>query len=311
MSFTKFQRTYELTMGVNPQPDGTCDEAKVTMPYSVDFTITRKAVAASQTATIRIYNLGEKTRGQMFKDENTTDKGSDGGVVFRKLVFRAGYGDYKPVIFNGYVRSCYSFRDGTNFITEIEGYDGGLDMALGYVTASNKFNNREDILKFLNSKLSGADSSPIISSMTEAEAKKSSPERVVVLCGNVWDLIQTYSDGKAFMDGGKLVVLADDAALSGEIPQISSSSGLLGSPKRGKNKIDLEMLFEPRLLPGQRINLKSTTNKWFNGDYRVAGFTHTGMISPSVNGDCRTSVTLWGPQEFRIVGGNAQTLNTN
>jgi hypothetical protein len=307
----KFQRTYELKMGVSPDANGTTEDAIITMPYSMEFTVSRDTIASSQTAFIRIYNLGEKTRALLFKDENAPAEKDDKAVVLQKMELKAGYGEYLPTIFKGYTRYCYSYREGTNFITEIASYDGGESMALGYVAACEPFNNRKDILTFLNQRLPGADKAPYISSILPGVLEKMAPGRYTVLVGNVWDLIQTHSDTKAFIDNGKLVVLADEDSLLGDIPQITSASGLLGSPKRGQNKIEFEMLFEPRLIAGQRINLKSTTNRGFDGDYRVSGFTHRGMISPSVNGDCRTSVLLWGPQKIKFVNGEPITENTN
>ena len=64
------------------------------------------------------------------------------------------------------------------------------------------------------------------------------------------------------------------------------------------------MLFEPRLTLGQIINLQSTTNKQYNGLYKVVGFTHRGTISPAVCGDLRTTVNLFiGQGELSTIQG--------
>lgn len=66
------------------------------------------------------------------------------------------------------------------------------------------------------------------------------------------------------------------------------------------------MLFEPRLTIGQQVQLQSQTNRIFNGMYKVMGFEHSGMISPAVGGDCKSSVSLWlGTQVLETVTGRA------
>ena len=53
------------------------------------------------------------------------------------------------------------------------------------------------------------------------------------------------------------------------------------------------MIFEPRLLVGQALYLESTTEKNFNGNYKVIGFKHAGNISGSVASKVITSANLW------------------
>jgi hypothetical protein len=70
--------------------------------------------------------------------------------------------------------------------------------------------------------------------------------------------------------------------------------------------LDFEMLFEPRLTIGQTVQLKSDTNRIFNGIYKVMGFEHSGTISDAVAGPCKTSVSLWlGTQVLETVKGTA------
>lgn len=64
------------------------------------------------------------------------------------------------------------------------------------------------------------------------------------------------------------------------------------------------MLFEPRLTVGQLVRVESTTNRQYNRDWKVLGFEHRGIISPSVAGECVTSVRLWfTPEDLVTIPG--------
>ena len=78
----------------------------------------------------------------------------------------------------------------------------------------------------------------------------------------------------------------------GEIPVISSATGLLGSPRRGNATLEFDMIFEPRLTIYQLVRLDSTTQPLYNRNWKVMGIEHQGTISPRISGDALTKVTL-------------------
>lgn len=301
----KFQRACKLEIGVDPNAKG--EQFPLTIPpeFTVEFEVRREALASAQEATFRIYNLGPVTRDKVFVDVNTYATDEAGTAVRRRVKFFAGYGDFKPLIFNGYIRSAVSYRNGVDFITEIQCYDGGEDMAQAYVAhtmgGAGATTTFEDALKFLNTKLPGTTGAPIIGEWP----KTVTTERGLTLVGSVWNLTQTYSGGTAIIDNSQLKVLNEDEAIRGEIAVISSDTGLLGTPRRGLNRIEVTMLFEPRFTLLQVVDLQSETWKTVNRTYQVAGFTHRGTISPVVAGDCTTEVILYGPSQFKIIEGKA------
>ena len=122
--------------------------------------------------------------------------------------------------------------------------------------------------------------------------------------GNTWDLIFFYGEGYAFMDNGRVKILQPEEVLQSQIPVITAESGLLQSPKRTDTMLEFTMIFEPRITLKQILYLDSSVNSIFNGYYSVMGYTHKGMISPTVNGDCTSQVLLWrGSQALRVVSG--------
>ena len=277
----KFNRTYSLKLEVAGGQN-----VELAPPFTLDFSVSRQYLAAAQTAQFRVINLGEPTRNLIYKDRwNETER--------RNIQFRAGYeGDARngfiALCFNGTIREANSYRQGTEFQTMIDAYDGGFAMVNGFSSASYAAGESyAELMRKLSKDLPGASENPIIGDFPTIT------RRGFVVMGNTWNYITQLSAGQAIIDNSQLKVLNENEAVTGDVRVITSDSGLLESPRRTNNMIELQMLFEPRLSIGQVVVLDSQTNRLFNGTYKVMGFTHRGTISPAVGGDCRTTVTLW------------------
>lgn len=273
----------------------------VGFPYSCEFEINRASASSSQTGTFRLFNLAKETRDRIQKDWFTT-------ADIRALQFSAGYDKDSPLplLFNGTVKQAYSYRQGQNQITEIQGWDGASAMANGYslrsVAGGAAFS---DLIKNLASDLPGLGGA-IVGQFTGRTA------RGAVFAGNTWNYILQLSDGLAIIDNNRLIALNQNEVLQAEIPVITSASGLLESPRRANAMIKVPILFEPRLTVGQIVELRSSTNPVYDGAYKVMGFVHRGIISPAVDGERRTEVTLWDGVKnaggFTYADGSAVTL---
>jgi hypothetical protein len=273
----------------------TSDSEHVTIapPLTIEFEISRKWLMSANTCFLRIYNLAEATRNRLYKDLYQT-------TVYRALQFRAGYPDYPlPLVFNGNVLHCYSYRQGVNFITEIEGQDGQIAMVNGFTSKTIAAGaSAGDILKALIADLPNTAGSAIIGTFEQVNA------RGEALSGNTWKLISDKSGNCAVIDNGQVKILNDSEAITGEIPELSSASGLLGSPVRTDTMIQVSLIFEPRLTLGQKVHLSSTTNPIFDRDYKVMGIEHSGTISPAVDGERRTTAWLYfGAQALKMIAG--------
>lgn len=292
----KFGPLYTLKIEVNPdQKTGQAqDHLIIELPFAVEFQIERKNLAAAQTATFLIRNLGEKTRNLIYKDRYAFND-------YRGIQFSAGYEDIgKPQIFNGQVAQAYSERSGVDMITTIECFEGyAMANGVSFFTMGSgvKFS---EILRKLNNDLPMVSNNPIIGDFPNVTSRGST------YIGNTWNYLLQTSNGLATIDNGQLKALQPNEAFEGGLPVITSESGLLGSPKRAETQIDMSMLFEPRLTVCQITELSSSTNAIFNGLYKVCGFTHAGIISPTGTGERTTKVSLWkGEQAIKIVPGSA------
>jgi hypothetical protein len=290
----KFNRVYTLSVevdnGVNTSPLLPEFQANknvtITLPYTVEFEISRRALSSAQTGTFRVFNLGLEVRNAIQKDIFQYTQ-------LRAIQFRAGYdspnGKFVPIVFNGTVLTAYSYREGVNWVTEIEAFDGGWQMAnannVSLTLAPGA--SAASVITQLSRQLPNISGTPIVGNFPVSNL------RGEALFGNAWQLILQKSNGLATIDNGQVKALNYYEVIQGEIPLISSETGLLGSPKRTTSTLEFDMIFEPRLTVGQIVLLKSSANKQFNRPWKVLGFDHRGTISASVGGDCLTSVRLW------------------
>lgn len=305
----KFLRVYSLKVEVDSGveelvslPAGTTNavntaNVEITLPYTVKFSVNRTGLGSIQEASFTIYNLSEKTRRAIQKDLFRAD-------LFRAIQFRAGYytpdTSGMPIIFNGQIKTAYSYRQGTDFVTVIEAFDGGWQSINTYVSATVSPGRRaDDLIRFCASQFKKMTAAALVGAFPTVN------KRAEVLMGNAWEIIQRKSGGRAIIDNGQVKVLNPDELIAGDLPIIDSSTGLLGSPKRQDNLLELSMIFEPRFTVWQQVTLNSSTAPDFNGVYKVLNIRHEGIISAAVGGECTTSLGLqYGIDNPRLVGGD-------
>lgn len=96
----------------------------------VQFDVLRTVKASPNPASIRIYNLTEEQRAQI---ENLSLKEKVGGKTVKtggkiRVEIEAGYKDSTSLIFRGDLRFATSEREGSDWVTLVEGDDGGRNI---------------------------------------------------------------------------------------------------------------------------------------------------------------------------------------
>lgn len=276
----------------------------IRLPITLEFEVVRKSQGSAQTATFRLFNLARTTRDAIQKDiyEMTT---------LRRIKFSAGYasntaeGRALPVVFRGSIMRAQSWREGTTWVTEIDAYDGyGMVNSRTVTVTMSPGISTKQVLEKLVKLVPTASEIPVIGGFPVTN------KRGEVLVGNAWELIQKKSDNLALIDNGQIKILNFNEVTVSELAVITSDTGLLGSPKRTDSSLEFDMIFEPRLTLMQKVQLRSQTNRQYNRDWKVLGVTHRGVISTSVSGERRTSVTLWfTPEDFKVVQVGKQYQN--
>src|SRR5665213_298098 len=254
--------------------------------FTIEFDITRNTLTSANVCQIRIFNLSKNNRNKIRKDDMDQ---SD----LRTVLLRAGYGNSLSTIFSGTISRASSVREGVNFITTIESFDGGFAFVNDHTSLTFlKGASQETMLKTLGSSLTNV-------SLGAVGKFPGSLSRGAAVSGNTTQLLAEMSGGAFFIDNGKVHILGNDEVIEGPIPTINAAAGLLGTPVIENLQVTFDMIFEPRLLVGQKILLESSTAdqgrqgvQGFNGTYKVISVKHRGMISPAVCGDAITTVGL-------------------
>lgn len=282
----KFGRIFKLTIGTN---DGLGDII-IQPPLTIFFNAVRRSSGSTGDMQLQVYNLSYSNRKRIFQDIYQT-----GGLPnYKKIKLEAGYAGNLSAIFQGNYTYAATVREGTNLVTYITSQDGGWDTAnVKTFTTLKGGTLTTDTMKQLAGDFKNIKLGQIV------QQSPQSTGRPVVLEGNTWDLIRKYTgpNDQVFIDLEVLNVLGNKYALKGSVPLINASSGLLSTPRREGAIVLVTMLLEPALILGQIINLQSSVQPEYSGQYKVNEIRHTGSISEAVNGKCVTTLSLVRPDQ--------------
>jgi hypothetical protein len=275
----KFNRSYILKIET-----GDNEFVEIIPPFTLEFNIQRNNLASSNTGHFVIYNLNTANRSKIYKD--IYDVGT-----FRAVQLWAGYaekaGDLIPLCFNGNIKRAFSHRQGPDFRTELECYDGQISNTMSDIglTLPAQISTKgiiEAIAKNIKE----------VSGVTVGNKFTDLSNRSTAIMGNPSEILSQLTGNQSYIDSGNLYALNKDEVVLGDIRLINVDNGLLGTPKKQETMVEIEMLFEPRIKPSQLIELQSTSETRFNGYYKVTGIIHKGTISGAIGGDARTNLTM-------------------
>jgi hypothetical protein len=260
-------------------------------PFTIQFDITRNILTSANVCSVRIYNLSLINRNQI--EFNIFNRGEN-----RTIQLIVGYGKTLATIFHGNISQAWSVREGVNFITQIECFDGGF-----------AFNNAQTNFTFPAGTSNQTIIASLVASLNQYNIKTGaigkypgSTNRSKTYSGSTTDLLGQLTGGGFFIDNSAANALGNNEVLQGAIPLINSQSGLLGTPVRENNILTFDMILEPRVQAGQIIELQSLTGpqateqspkQAINGFYKVTSVKHRGMISEAVCGDAITTLGMF------------------
>lgn len=254
-------------------------------PFTLEFDITRNVLSSANQSTIRVLNLSSKHRNALRK--NVNDYGD-----LRLVSLRAGYGTNLPLIFTGNITHAFSVREGVNFVTQMESFDGGFAFSNGF--SSENFpagTPQETVIQTLMDNLQAQGIGFGAIGNIQGILRRGN-----AYSGATVDLLKQLSGGGVFIDNGKVYVLGDNECLPARgIATIDSKSGLLNTPVLEQTILHFDMIFEPRLIIGQLVNLQSLNPTVPDDPYKVVSLKHRGVISEAVCGEAITSVGLFAP----------------
>jgi len=289
----KFQATYRITIysnedtviiGAHEEKDENGNTILVQEPakLSCQFNVTRATMSDSNKCTLQIKNLAPSTRERIFQDVFTLDP-----LKWKYLKLEAGYGQQLSMIFWGRILQAYSLKSGgqTDVITEIQAQ--ALDI---FDSQSSHTFEAGTTYKEAAQRLAADLPNVTLANCGELEGTF---QTRTTFDGNTLEQLNKLTGGHSYVDCGMLNILMNNEVLDVPVPVVTDENGLLETPRRRDANLEVKMLFEPTLVVGQLLEIKSRISPNFNGQYKVLGFTHDCLISGSEAGNRTTLVNLW------------------
>lgn len=274
----KFQRNYLLVIQLN-NGGGFLN---IQPPFTIRFNVNRNVQASMNTMDVSIYNIGLAHREQIGQDRfNVAD--------YRTIALYGGYGDQLSLLFAGSIYEANSMREGVNVVTSITSHTGFYDIRTTQFDTTIKAGaNTQQVIQNLIAQFPNINKNPVISGLNNAVFP-----RPVTIQGSIWDNIQKFAAPLVpYVDNNRVYVVPNNGVVAGQITQIDATTGILETPRRNDAFLEVTTLFEPRVNMGQQINVVSSVEPVYNGQYKVLGIQHQGMISDAVGGDLRSTFSL-------------------
>lgn len=240
----------------------------VTMPIAMSFSIEKSLSSSPNTMDLKLYNLAAATRAEVQLPK----------VVVR---FAAGYQSTGARrMFIGDVRWARSTIKGTEWVTEIQVGDGSRAYAFARSRETFKGGTKIiDVLRFVGESMTLFVPENVAVSR-ELQAQFSAGYS---MNGRSRDeltrLLRPYGYTWSIQDG-VLQVLRDDQVIPGAVREISTETGMLGSPEFGNPeasgkspKRTVNVKLYPELQPGGQVNIISRD---LEGLHKILKVRHTG-----------------------------------
>lgn len=282
----KFNRNYYAEFKILEKEKDVMVEKEVitvSFPFTLNLEIQIGGLNSTNAGFFQLYNLSDEVRGKLWRDIYNN------GTKQILMTLYAGYGETMPMVFQGWVQSCTSYKSSgaVNWITEIQAFIAGEMFQNGFINATfNKDTTLTDIVNYMLEQ----DSSLKIGCITP-DIKPLPRNKTFI--GQTLDLLgREYGGYEIFIDKGKLHILNDNDVVKGELLVITAETGLLGSPRRANAFLEADMIFEPQLKIGQAVSLVADSMPRFNQAYKIVAIHHKGIISERICGTLTTTVTL-------------------
>lgn len=280
----KFNRNYKIVFEVGYRKDlleyVPQQTIEVQYPFTLKFDVNRGVWSDANTGNFQIYNLGYDVQALLWKDRFDQTK-------YITMWVYAGYEDIMPLIFMGDVQECTSYRNGVDFITDIQATDGGYLFQYGFV---NKTFSKDTDFKFLIQELLAGVPTCKVGYITSNVKQMRKRGRTFI--GQTMKLLEAYDFDKVFVDNGELHILGENDVIPGQLMVLNADSGMIGTPRRSETTLNVDTIFEPQLVVGQALSLQSKIYPFLNQNYKLVGLRHYGTISPVECGNLYTSVSL-------------------
>lgn len=246
---------------------------------TISFDLTKTITSEPNEATISIVNLNQSTRNLI------TDK------KYNRILLNAGYGDDMRTLFVGYIDEVENRKDSTDITTTMTCSDGSKDYreARTAVTVKKGQSDKEIVKEVLKDM-------PNTETGIQEYKKETKLPRGKTLVGNSRDILKTVAknqDANWSIQDGKLLILPKTSALANnEGFLIQEGTGMLGSPQKTSDGLEVRCLLNNIMRVGQLCRVASRI-KEMSGDFKI---TKIQMKGSNKGGDFTNVLTLQNGQ---------------
>ena len=250
--------------------------------HDVRFEIEKTLKREPNSCQVSIYNLSEKQRNAI-QALSLPKKKASSALQSGKIPVEveAGYIGARALWFRGDLRTAQSVRDGADWITTVEGEDGGRSIlaarinqsfpegtsVVAVVRACAKamglgLGNTDELTRAARTRAGSTFShGTVLSGKADQELTQ-----LLLSCGLTWSV-----------QNGNLQILKAGAALSTSVLRLAAGTGLLGAPVVNPDgTIEATVQMVAGLFPGGRVQLDSETIK---GVYTITKLKTVGDSS--------------------------------
>jgi len=255
----RFDRDYQLTIQTDLE-----SAIVVTPPFNIAFNVDKSTELSLNKASIKVFGLSEANQLAIVKNANEQRN--------FEVDLQVGYAGSSETIFRGYIHIAERAREGAQIPLTMECIDGGFDARFSFTSRTVQGKSAIDaILEDMPNTQRGR-----ITQLRELIRPR-------VLVGNSWQLVrENLNQGEEyFIDNGQLNILQPNEVISGLVPVVQASTGLLGSPSREEERVTFQTIMNPALKIGGMCDINSKFAQDLNGIYKNMTIGYDGEYEGS------------------------------
>ncbi len=247
MSFL-FDRYASLTVGL-PGEEGILFDG-----FRIAWDVEKTSESNPNTCKVKIWNLNETSRSALEQE----------GAV---MILEVGYNSIPEsvggrvikdpiteILFSGDIKKVSTVKNGPDRITTLEGGDG--EVALQDTNINKSFGANTPITSVFNQLIDKLG----VAKGTVKGIKNESFQNGLALTGLVKDQLDTLTKKQGLewsIQDNEVQILPKDTSIDGQAIQLTSETGLVGTPIKREDGIEVTALLNPQIRPGRKIEIIS------------------------------------------------------
>lgn len=256
----------------------------------IAFSVEKTLTSEPNPAVIRVWNLNGSNRNLI------TSK------IYNRLSLSVAYReDELRMIYKGDITDVVTLRDGTDFITEMTCGDGHSAYTTANVNKTLKGGASDKDIMSEASKAMGVDSGVI------SLPKDKILPRGKVITGNARDVMHKIGRNNgadwSIQDGQMTVLPKDKVVSDNEGFVVSEETGMIGSPEKTDDGLQVTMLCKAALRIGGLVRIYSIIPEYC-GDYKITELEHAGDF---MGDDWYTKITCIGGKYQKVENGKSKS----